>query len=271
MPRPHCVITPATRPDPCRCSGSGGAAPAGHPAALPVIHLADRRSAALASNTAALNCTWRFMRAARRITMHKWRRYAVLAALCSSLGAVAGEPATRPGAAPDSAMLAAPAPAQSFAALRMMMTTDSEGAIEASGLAQSRADAITQGMHWLRKAAQQGDLDSQFQLGALHLFNARSDARQDLGAEDDLTQAVKWFTLAAEQGNGAAQDNLGDLYFYGDGTAKDLVQAYKWYSLAARQSPELQEKLASITGQMSAEQIDAAKRLAEAWLRAQPP
>jgi len=221
--------------------------------------------------------------------MHKWRRYAVLAALCSSLGAVAGEPATRPGAAPDSAMLAAPAPTQSFAELRaaaehgeldsqkqlaallMMMTTDSEGAIEASGLAQSRADAITQGMHWLRKAAQQGDLDSQFQLGALHLFNARSDARQDLGAEDDLTQAVKWFTLAAEQGNGAAQDNLGDLYFYGDGTAKDLVQAYKWYSLAARQSPELQEKLASITGQMSAEQIDAAKRLAEAWLRAQPP
>src|SRR3569832_1532528 len=221
------------------------------------------------------------MRAARWITMHKWRRYAVLAALCSSLGAVAGEPATRPGAAPDSAMLAAPEPAQSFAeqraaaehgeldsqkqlaALLMMMTTDSEGAIEASGLAQSRADAITQGMHWLRKAAQQGDLDSQFQLGTLHLFNARSDARQDLGAEDDLTQAVKWFTLAAEQGIGAAQDNLGALYFYGDGTAKDLVQAYKWYSLAARQSPELQEKMASITGQMSAEQIDATKRLAE--------
>lgn len=221
--------------------------------------------------------------------MHKWRRYAVLAALCSSFGSVAGELATRPGAASDSAMPAAAAPAQSFtelraaaehgeldsqkqlAALLMMMTTDSEGAIKASGLAQSRADAITQGMHWLRKAAQQGDLDSQFQLGALHLFNARSDAKQDLGVKDDLTQAVKWFTLAAEQGNGAAQDNLGDLYFNGDGTAKDLVQAYKWYYLAAHQSPGLQEKLAGITGQMSAEQIGAAKRLAEAWLRAHPP
>src|SRR3569623_3242831 len=106
------------------------------------------------------------MRAARRITMHKRRRYAVRAALCASLGAVAGEPATRPVAAPDSAMLAAPAPAQSFAELRaaaehgeldsqkqlaallMMMTTDSEGAIEAIGLAHSRADAVTQVVHW---------------------------------------------------------------------------------------------------------------------------
>src|SRR3569623_3206847 len=106
------------------------------------------------------------MRAARWITMHKWRRYAVLAALCSSLGAVAGEPATRPGAAPDSAMLAAPAPTQSFAELRaaaehceldsqkqlaallMMMTTDSESAIKAIGLAHSRADAVTQVVHW---------------------------------------------------------------------------------------------------------------------------
>lgn len=186
-------------------------------------------------------------------------------------------------------MPAAPAPGQSFADLRaaaehgeldaqkqlaallMMMTTDSESAIKASGLARSRGDAVTQGVYWLRQAAQQGDLDSQFQLGALHLFNARSDAKQDLGVQDDLTQAVKWFTLAAEQGNGAAQDNLGDFYFNGDGAAKDLVQAYKWYYLAARQSPGLQEKLADIGGQMSAEQINAAKRLAETWLRAHPP
>src|SRR3569623_2984345 len=113
------------------------------------------------------------MRAARGITMHKWMRYAVLAALCSSFSSVAGEPAPRPGAASDSATPAAVAPRQSIAELRaaaahgaldsqrqlaallMMMTTDSESAIKASGLAHTRPEAVTQREHWLCKDVQQ--------------------------------------------------------------------------------------------------------------------
>lgn len=150
----------------------------------------------------------------------------------------------------------------------MMMSTATEQDVAQSGLAHTRADALRQAMHWLRAAALQGDLDSQFQLGALHLHNARADVPEDLGVADDMAEAVRWFTSAAEQGERAAQYNLGQFFLNGEGTERDLVQAYKWHYLAARGQPDHGEALARIAGEMNAAQLAAAEGLARAWLDA---
>lgn len=155
-----------------------------------------------------------------------------------------------------------------LAFLLLMTSTDSDEAIRKSGLAATRSDALKQGVEWLRKAARQGDLDSQFQLGVLHLHNGASGAPQALGVENDFAEAVVWFRLAAEQDNAAAQDNLGDLLLNGEGVERNVTEAYKWYYLAARDNPGLQDKLARTAALLSAAERAKAERRAAKWLRA---
>ena len=61
----------------------------------------------------------------------------------------------------------------------------------------------------LRKAAEQGDIDAQYELGNCY-YNGR-------GVSEDKAEAVKWYRKAAEQGHVNAQYQLGFLYEIGWG------------------------------------------------------
>jgi TPR repeat protein len=70
------------------------------------------------------------------------------------------------------------------------------------------------------QAAQSGDNDAQFYLGALY--------SSGVGRPRSDEQAFQWFSRAAEQGQSHAMLVLGGLYAIGRGTPKDNVNAYKW-------------------------------------------
>ena len=79
----------------------------------------------------------------------------------------------------------------------------------------------------LRKAAEKGDANAQFELGYCY-YNGT-------GVAQDYEQAVGLFRKAAEQGNVDAQLNLGFCYLAGLGVTNDDTQAIYWYRKAAEQ------------------------------------
>ena len=87
-------------------------------------------------------------------------------------------------------------------------------------LADSQLDNI-------RIKAEQGDANSQYQLGRMY------DRGQ--GVAQNYAEAAIWYLKAAEQGYAQAQTNLGILYQNGRGIAQDYGEALKWYRKAADQ------------------------------------
>ncbi|MSU41482.1 MAG: sel1 repeat family protein [Pedosphaera sp.] len=80
-------------------------------------------------------------------------------------------------------------------------------------------------LEWLRKAAELGNVHSQYALYEAHL--------EGKGVPKDSGHARRWVTRAAQQGFPPAQFKLGAMLANGDGGAKDNVQALKWLYLAA--------------------------------------
>ncbi len=70
------------------------------------------------------------------------------------------------------------------------------------------------------QAAQAGDDDAQFYLGALYSAG--------IGEPRSDEEAFRWFSRAADQGHAHAMLILGGLYAIGRGVQKDNVKAYKW-------------------------------------------
>jgi TPR repeat protein len=81
--------------------------------------------------------------------------------------------------------------------------------------------------YWFKKAAMQGDLGAQNNLGVCYEYGD--------GVQKDLQQAVDWYEKAAQKGYPAAQYNLGGSYASGSGLDKDLKKAAEWYTKAAEQ------------------------------------
>jgi TPR repeat protein len=81
----------------------------------------------------------------------------------------------------------------------------------------------TQAILWLHKAAEQGNIVAQVELGVVF------DKMQD------YAQALIWYRKAAEQGNARAEYNLGLAYQNGESVPKDIAQAIAWYRKAADQ------------------------------------
>lgn len=73
--------------------------------------------------------------------------------------------------------------------------------------------------------AEQGDLESQFQVGLLYGLGC--------GVAADSALAASWYRKAAEGGHAMAAYELGMAYDQGDGLPQDPVEAYVWYSVAA--------------------------------------
>lgn len=79
----------------------------------------------------------------------------------------------------------------------------------------------------LRKAAEQGNANAQFNLGAAYYSGQ--------GVRQDYAQAAVWYRKAAEQGNSEAQYYLGVAYDNGQGVPQDDAQAAVWFGMAADQ------------------------------------
>jgi hypothetical protein len=76
---------------------------------------------------------------------------------------------------------------------------------------------------WFKRAAEQGHLDAQANLGLLLFDNG------------DRTDAVRWLKTAAERGEPRAMLIYGTAMFNGDGVVRDPVLAYAYVSRSAAQ------------------------------------
>ena len=85
----------------------------------------------------------------------------------------------------------------------------------------------TEAIKWLRKAAAEGHVKSQYNLGVIHAKGA--------GVEKNERDAANWFYLAAEQDHPKAQYYLGLFYGKGHGVPQSNSQAAKWMIKAAKQ------------------------------------
>ena len=96
---------------------------------------------------------------------------------------------------------------------------------------------------WLHKAAEGGDIGSQYYLGLLYLrgrdrdFDIKPDAALTLaamyeegtdGLPQDMAAAAKWYRKAAELGKPNAAAVLAQMYAQGVGVKRDLREAEKW-------------------------------------------
>ena len=121
---------------------------------------------------------------------------------------------------------------------------------------------LAEAAKWFTKAAEQGLAPAQFHLGALYA--------KGRGVPQDLAKARTWWRRAARQGDANAQYNLGLHHAKGRGSAPQLVLAHMWLSLAAPQLPSTRRTnarkvLSAMQKQMTAGQLDEARRLAREW------
>lgn len=77
------------------------------------------------------------------------------------------------------------------------------------------------GNELLEKMANEGDIDSQYNLGTLHFKNG------------NYTMAKFWYEKAAEKNEIESQYQLGNMYLNGIGLNKDTNKAFFWYKKAA--------------------------------------
>ena len=111
----------------------------------------------------------------------------------------------------------------------------------------------------LRKLADQGDADAQWQLGVRY-HNGEDVPRDDV-------QAMQWFLRAAEQGHVTAQATLGAYYWAGRGVPQDFSKAYFWSAIALAQGDEnSKSRLEGLASQMTQTQVSAARQQAEVWI-----
>ena len=113
------------------------------------------------------------------------------------------------------------------------------------------------------RAAQSGDDEAQFYLGALYSTG--------VGVPRSDQEAFSWFSRAANQGNSHAMLILAGLYVTGRGTAKNNVEAYKWSSIvnSASRVDEFRDGSSKLMGvlekRMSPDDVNKAKSDAGKW------
>lgn len=111
---------------------------------------------------------------------------------------------------------------------------------------------------WVEKAAQQGHLEAQSNIGYLYSTG--------LGVTRDYDKALQWWTRAADSGFVQAQYNLALAYLQGKETAKDEAKAFVWMKKAAEQgAPPAQLNLGMMYGRGQGTPADAGQ--AAAWYR----
>lgn len=85
-------------------------------------------------------------------------------------------------------------------------------------------------VRWLGRAAEQGDLSSEYMLASMFY---RGD-----GVERDFGKALQWFTKAGEAGDVNSESDLVRIYFSGQGTATNYAEGIKWLTKLADQGAD---------------------------------
>jgi len=126
---------------------------------------------------------------------------------------------------------------------------------------------VTQNDHealkWFRKAADQGDVYAQTNIGLIY------EAGQ--GVPQDYKIAAQWYQKAAERQHEIAQRKLAYLYETGQGVPQDYVKAYTWYAIASVWKDSEGEAMAAddprlrIGPHLTPEQISDANQSAAEW------
>lgn len=109
----------------------------------------------------------------------------------------------------------------------------------------------------LRKAAEMGHTKAMYDCGI--------DYMSGDGFPQDNKQAFYWIRKAAEHGHAVAQFHLGVIYkaevFPGHADVlQDLPEAYKWFKLAAEQENRWAKSLASLSSNMTSNQLQEGER-----------
>jgi hypothetical protein len=113
------------------------------------------------------------------------------------------------------------------------------------------------------QAAQSGDDDAQFYLGALYSAG--------IGVPRSDEEAFRWISRAADQGHSHAMLILSGLYAVGRGVQKDNVKAYKWAYIvgAGSRVDEFRNGSRQLMGvletRMAPEEVNQAKTEAGQW------
>src|SRR5258707_9233996 len=113
------------------------------------------------------------------------------------------------------------------------------------------------------QAAQSGDNDAQFYLGALY--------SSGVGRPRSDEEGFRWFSRAAEQGHSHAMLVLAGLYAIGRGTSNDNLNAYKWAYIVSvgTRVEEFRNGARQLIGvletRMTREQVNQAKTDAGSW------
>ncbi|MDR2220364.1 MAG: sel1 repeat family protein [Methylobacillus sp.] len=124
--------------------------------------------------------------------------------------------------------------------------------------AESARDAQQGDTVQLRKAAEQGNVDAQLELGWMY--------ENGKGVPQDYKEAITWYRKAAEQGDADGQLFLGMMYLEGKGVPRNLVLAYMLFNLAAVEGDDVAVDLRNFTEkQMTPAQIEKAQGLSRQW------
>jgi hypothetical protein len=113
------------------------------------------------------------------------------------------------------------------------------------------------------QAAQAGDDDAQFYLGALHSAG--------VGRPRSDQEAFRWFSRATDQGHAHAMLIVAGLYASGRGTTKDNVKAYSWAYIVASASKADEDRngarqlMSLLMKKMTSDEIGRAVVAARAW------
>lgn len=112
----------------------------------------------------------------------------------------------------------------------------------------------------LKPMADRKDPRAQFMLGA-EVYGFANSPLFDLG------KAIPLLRDAAERGFPRAMAVYGGALAEGAGVAQDKVEAYKYLALASRQQvPDTELMLARLAGEMSGEEVERAKKAADAFV-----
>lgn len=93
------------------------------------------------------------------------------------------------------------------------------------GVPENEKTALT----WLKRSADQGQIEAMFQLGNLYAFGEHAG---QLSPEPDR-EAALWYFHAASRGHAEAQHTLGLMFLAGKGVAENSGEGIRWIRRAA--------------------------------------
>lgn len=121
----------------------------------------------------------------------------------------------------------------------------------------------SEGVRWVRMAADQGYTAAQVKMGSVY--------RSGAGVPQDFSEAARWYRLAADRGDSDGQFALGVLYEEGRGVPRDFALAYMWFNLATAGAPNkyiagmYRKRRDGVAAQLPPADLNRAQQMSTAW------